>query len=173
MKSKPSSISFPLVASNEYEEVRELACEIWPRVYGEMITPAQISYMIDLMYSPGRIAEDVESLSIRYHWIEKDSERAGYLAFGPVARATPATLHKLYLRPERHGEGLGSSALQWAIAELTCAGASELNLRVNRGNEAAIRCYERSGFLVTGEDCLDIGEGFVMDDFLMSRPLAP
>lgn len=172
MNSQPPQCSFPTVAPGDYGVVQELAFTIWPHAYGDLISAAQISYMIDQMYSPSRIAEEVESLKIRYHWIEHEDHRSGYLAFGPVVSATPSTLHKLYLLPEFQGLGLGSQALRWVLEELKIAGASELNLRVNRGNSAAIRCYERSGFHKTGLDCLDIGEGFVMDDFLMSHPIS-
>ncbi|MEM6917105.1 MAG: GNAT family N-acetyltransferase [Verrucomicrobiota bacterium] len=173
MKSKPSKISFPPVASSDYDRVRKLACEIWPRVYRELISDAQISYMIDLMYSPTQLREDVESREIRYHWIQHDRKQVGFLAFGPVASESPSTLHKLYLLTEFQGMGIGSAALQWVVEELRSSRASEVHLRVNRGNSAAIRCYERSGFEKVGEDCLDIGEGFVMDDFLMRRCLNP
>jgi ribosomal protein S18 acetylase RimI-like enzyme len=37
---------------------------------------------------------------------------------------------------------------------------------VNRNNVGAIGAYERLGFLRTGEQVVDIGHGFVMDDYV-------
>ena len=42
-----------------------------------------------------------------------------------------------------------------------------MRLRVNRHNDAAIRAYRRAGFVIVASDCLPIGGGFVMDDYLM------
>ena len=50
------------------------------------------------------------------------------------------------------------------------ASAKEIRLRVNRENERAIRFYQNCGFEIVGEDCLPIGNEYVMDDYLMSRP---
>ena len=40
-------------------------------------------------------------------------------------------------------------------------------LTVNKGNELAIRAYEGTGFETIDAVVTDIGEGFVMDDYIM------
>jgi len=49
--------------------------------------------------------------------------------------------------------------------------ASGLELRVNRANSTAIAAYQRNGFETVAELCSEIGEGYVMDDFVMRRAL--
>ena len=39
-------------------------------------------------------------------------------------------------------------------------------LTVNKGNLRAVRAYEKFGFVRTEEQVSDIGNGFVMDDFV-------
>ena len=45
-------------------------------------------------------------------------------------------------------------------------------LNVNRNNTKAIRAYERAGWHVAEEIVADIGNGYVMDDYVMSKQLA-
>lgn len=127
--------------------------------------------MIQLMYAPETISSEVESQGIHYQWISQNGEKIGYFAYGPVKRARSCSLHKLYILPAHHGRGFASAALNWLFRRLESAEVHRLDLRVNRENESAIRCYERNGFIKVGEDCLDIGSGYVMDDFLMSRTI--
>jgi len=42
---------------------------------------------------------------------------------------------------------------------------------VNRDNAKAIRAYERCGFAIRERGDFAIGEGFVMEDFIMVRAL--
>ena len=49
---------------------------------------------------------------------------------------------------------------------------SALVLNVNKRNTAAIAAYRRNGFAVREEVVVDIGGGFVMDDYVMALTLA-
>jgi ribosomal protein S18 acetylase RimI-like enzyme len=49
--------------------------------------------------------------------------------------------------------------------------ATTLILAVNKRNERAIATYRRNGFAVREAVRVEIGDGFVMDDFIMSRSL--
>lgn len=169
MQSPPLSPDFVPVSAVDYEQVRQLAREIWPVAYADIISRAQIDYMIGRMYAPDTIREEVECGGIHYEWILRHHEVIGFLAYGPVTHEVACTLHKLYLRPAFHGKGIGSLALDHLMRRLKAADSPEVTLRVNRRNHRAIRCYKRNGFRQIGEDCLDIGGGYVMDDFLMSR----
>ncbi len=48
-------------------------------------------------------------------------------------------------------------------------GLDALYLTVNKNNEMAIRAYKANGFEVIDAVETDIGEGFVMDDYIMER----
>jgi diamine N-acetyltransferase len=66
---------------------------------------------------------------------------------------------------------ISSALLQRAMQHAARAGARRLILRVNRHNRVALSAYAKFGFRVYAEDVLDIGNGFVMDDFLMELQL--
>ncbi len=173
MSFHPTRIEMELVSPTEFPSVGKMAGEIWPEVYATIITPSQIQYMLERMYAPETIAREVKEKGIHYYWINLQGKSVGFLAFGPVKSGATCHLHKLYLLSSQQGRGIGSAALNWVIHHLAETEASSLELRVNRHNRAAITCYERNGFKKIAEDCLEIGGGFVMDDYLMSHPLTP
>ena len=46
-----------------------------------------------------------------------------------------------------------------------------LILNVNRYNTGAVRAYERCGFVIRESGDFPIGNGFVMEDYIMARAL--
>ncbi|MEM7697233.1 MAG: GNAT family N-acetyltransferase [Verrucomicrobiota bacterium] len=153
------------VHQDESEELSAMARQIWPSVYSQIISHRQIEYMLDWMYSTSKLRSEIESGEIFYRWIGFEGTRIGFLGYEQVALSA-TELHKLYLLPSSHGRGLGQASLTALAAELSKLGTASISLRVNRHNRRAIACYERFGFTKIDEHCLDIGEGFVMDDYL-------
>jgi len=81
-------------------------------------------------------------------------------------------LHKLYLLPEMHGRGLGSLLLQHVEREVRAGAGHRLVLSVNKRNARAIAAYRRNGFDIADSVVTDIGNGFVMDDYIMAKDLS-
>ena len=50
-------------------------------------------------------------------------------------------------------------------------GCGWLTLAVNKNNASAIAAYLKHGFRIAEAVTKDIGGGFVMDDYVMERPL--
>jgi ribosomal protein S18 acetylase RimI-like enzyme len=80
-------------------------------------------------------------------------------------------LHKLYVLPQHHRRGTGSGLLNQAFQAAWDAGCQHVRLNVNKGNHPAIALYRRHGFVVEASVVNDIGGGYVMDDYVMVRPL--
>jgi len=151
--------------------VRAMANRIWPLAYDGIIPASQIDYMLDRMYSEETLSDEIGVKNVSYHWIVVAGEKVGFLAAGPVVNGGVCPLHKFYLLPEAQGRGIGSAALAAYILLATSAGAGALGLRVNRHNARAIALYRKAGFAIFQEDCLEIGAGFVMDDYVMQRAI--
>jgi len=171
MSATGTGIALRGILPTEVDSVMSMAREIWPAAYGQMISAEQIDYMLGWMYAPQRLLAEITD-GIAYRWIVRDGERIGFAAFGPVRHGAACPLHKCYLLPSSQGYGAGSEAMVLLCAEAAAAGATRLDLRVNRHNTPAIGFYLKNGFAITGEDCLDIGGDFAMDDYLMGKPLA-
>ena len=163
-----SPVSILPAAEEHLPAIEKLAGVIWRAVYPGIITDAQIDYMLARMYAQEVLREDLQQ-QVRYVRLLMGGELAGFAAYGPAAGDAVMKLHKLYLHPSRHGRGLGSRLLQHCEREVRRLGARRLILNVNRRNAQAIAAYQRNGFRIVEEVRVDIGQGFVMDDFIMAK----
>jgi len=171
MGEKSASVAVEPANADDADEISELAESIWQVCYAELLAPEQIRYMLDWMYAPAQIREEIQEREIVYRWISHNGERVGFAASGPGADGLDVVVHKLYISPDWQRCGLGSEALAAIEAAARSIGARRMTLRVNRGNEEAIRAYERFGFERDSEVCTAIGGGFVMDDYVMAKTL--
>ncbi len=81
-----------------------------------------------------------------------DDEVAGF-AITRLVRGSgepDAELESIVVAPEWRGRGLGMRLLSEAASRAKECGASRLDLEVRASNQAAIRLYQRAGFLETG-----------------------
>jgi ribosomal protein S18 acetylase RimI-like enzyme len=149
--------------------ISALAGDIWRECYVSVISSEQIEYMLKWMYDPSTMLRESRE-GVRYQKILVDHSLAGFAAWGPYP-SDPATckLHKLYVLASVRGRGVGSHALRHVMTAAAAAGFSRIVLNVNKKNTRAIAAYKRNGFLVLREVCDPIGNGFVMDDFVMGR----
>jgi GNAT superfamily N-acetyltransferase len=171
-KTEPVSIAQIVSASEEHlPAISKLAGLIWREYYPSIITPEQIEYMLAAMYSLEKLRTELRD-GIRYERLLVGGELAGFASFGETEGAGEFKLHKLYLNPAKHGRGLGSLLLAHCEQEAQKLGARRLILNVNKRNAKAIAVYQKNGFRITDSVVLDIGNGFVMDDYVMAKPLS-
>jgi GNAT superfamily N-acetyltransferase len=151
----------------------ELAGVIWRACYPGIISLEQIEYMLARMYALDTLRDEIHSQGIQFYRLLLDTQFVGFASLGPTDTAEVTKLHKLYLRLELHGHGLGSLLLHHCENEAQGSGARRLILAVNKRNSRALAAYQRNGFTVVDSIVTDIGGGFVMDDFVMAKDLAP
>lgn len=150
----------------DFETIRTIAHTTWPVVYGEILSKAQIDYMLEKMYS---VTTLMDNLNKGHYFIlaEEDSVCWGFASFEHHYLNQKCTrLHKIYLLPETQGKGLGKMLLE-RIINLAKENHSEIiSLNVNRFNKA-YTFYTTMGFEVVAEEDLDIGNGYLMEDYKM------
>lgn len=164
-------VTLRLATLNDIPAIQEISNKTWPVSYKEIITPEQIQYMLGRMYSTSAIEQSIQDPNQEFWLAEKDGQTIGFCGIEyhcPEAHFT--RIHKLYVLPDTHGLGVGKILLERARKEALLRGTTHLHLNVNKYNQA-VGFYRKQGFSIAFEEVLEIGNGFVMDDFVMTKTL--
>lgn len=143
--------------------IRELTHKIWPQTYNPIIGPEQVAYMIDLFYAPDVLRKQMAEKSHSFIIAYLDGEAVAFAAYSEVL-ASVFKLHKLYILPSLQGRGIGRQLIDYIINDTKNAGATQLQLNVNRYNSQAIAFYKKAGFAHLKDEDIDIGNGYFMND---------
>ena len=150
--------------------ISALAAVIWRAHYPGIISPAQIDHMLARMYNVATMRHELED-GVTWFRALVDGELRGFASVGPTDIASEFKLHKLYVHPDWQRLGLGSALLQECESTARAPGATMLTLNVNQRNAVALAAYRQRGFTIRDFIVADIGGGFVMDDYVMVKPL--
>jgi ribosomal protein S18 acetylase RimI-like enzyme len=155
----------------DVDSVIELARQVWQQTYPEIISQEQIDYMLAQRYSRERLLAELGMPDIWWDQAMVDGHLTGFSSCMTVAGGSEMKLDKLYVDPQRQRSGTGGRLIKEVERHAHGAGCRALILAVNKRNERAIAAYRRHGFVVRDSVCVDIGHGFLMDDFIMSKSL--
>ena len=147
-----------------------LAQQIWPQAYGEILSKEQLAYMLHLIYNPAALKDQMLKQHHSFLVAELDDEPVGFASFSKTGGPGTYKLHKLYIRVDIQGKGLGKALINAVLEEIRQQQAEALFLNVNRQNKAKL-FYEKLGFEVIGEEDIDIGSGYYMTDYVMEMKL--
>ena len=151
--------------------IQVLSNVIWPATFSNILSQEQISYMMDMMYSTSSLEKQINELNHHYLLAEEDGEYLGYLSYELNNIGTPITkIHKIYVLPSIQGKGVGSLFIDVVSKIALKNNNTLLSLNVNRYNKA-IDFYKRIGFDFFASENIDIGNGFLMEDFVMNKDL--
>lgn len=154
----------------DFAAVADLARRIWTACFVPIIGVAQCEHMLRQRYSPEAMSQAIRD-GMRYELLHLGEAIVGFGAHGPDAPGPTWKLWQVYVLPEHQGQGLGRRYIEHVARAATQANASTLILTVNKQNHAARRLYERAGFRIREAVAVPIGDGFVMDDYVMERDL--
>jgi diamine N-acetyltransferase len=158
-----------IVAATEADLTRiaALAEVVWRAHYPGIISNKQIDYMLRRMYDLDVMREELRD-GIRYDGLLAEEALVAFASYGPVTDEE-MKLYKLYVHPEWQRRGFGSQLLRHVEEAARAKGCRTLCLTVNKANAKAIAAYNRNGFSVRKSVVVDIGGGFVMDDYEMVK----
>lgn len=147
--------------TDDIPTIRNLAHQIWREHYPEIISHAQIDWMLDAWYNADTLRQQLIDPQIDF-WMVEDPAPQGYIAF---QRQGPGQyyLQKFYL--DVRGKGLGSRVFRRLIEAYP--DIEFIRLNVNRRNFRSVNFYYKMGFQVESVMELPVGPGYVMDDFVM------
>jgi GNAT superfamily N-acetyltransferase len=149
--------------------IKQIAYDTWPHTFGDILSSEQIVYMLNWMYDVDSIKKQVNELGHVFILAEENDIYYGYASYEIDYKGEPATkIHKIYILPSAQGKGIGKALIAYIeVAARQCKNKN-LTLNVNRNNKA-ITFYERIGFIEVGQEDIDIGKGFLMQDLIMKK----
>ncbi len=162
-------VDFEKVTIDNVDMVKSVARAIWQVTYKDIISQQQMDYMLDNMYSTDKIMQEIEK-GFQWEVASIDQDIVGYLDY-IMEQDQRVFLSKIYLRPEVQKKGIGQILLNRVIDFSKRNGGLAVYLTVNKDNTKAISFYERNGFVTVDAVVAEIGNGYVMDDYIMQLDL--
>lgn len=145
--------------------VQELAHKIWPATYGNILSQDQFDYMMEMMYSIDSLKNQL--ITRPFLLVEDNGKHIGFASYEINFENTHKTkIHKLYVLPEIQGKGIGKLLINHINEIAQSANNLALILTVNRFNKAK-DFYLKQGFHIVEEKQFQIGNGYIMDDYVM------
>lgn len=153
----------------EIAALAALARDIWRAHYPDIISVAQIEYMLDERYSEAVIRAEFARGDVWWDVLLIDGQIMGYTSYFHSDAADTIKIDKLYLHPGVQRQGYGGALIGHIAQRMAPQGCKRLTLAVNRHNKTAIAAYFKNGFRIADTSLKKIGGGFWMDDYIMIK----
>lgn len=143
--------------------IEQLAVKIWNQHYPSIITREQINYMLDRSYNQESLKKQLFELGHRFFLINQNGTHIGFISVHDEGNDN-WFIHKFYIDQELAAKGIGTEAFRLLLDTIR---PHKITLTVNRQNFKSINFYFKNGFVIDHVADFDIGNGYVMNDFVM------
>ncbi|OHT00411.1 acetyltransferase GNAT family [Tritrichomonas foetus] len=151
---------------NKVEELCTLASKIWYQHYGPMLPKGQVPYMIEKYQSPKAVEQQIKN-GYNYFFLTADGKNVGYLGIQPEKEKL--FLSKIYVDKDFRRKGIARNAVNFSCNFAKEKDLKSVYLTVNKYNYGSIESYKNMGFKTIDSVVTDIGNGYVMDDYIMEK----
>jgi ribosomal protein S18 acetylase RimI-like enzyme len=150
--------------------IRQLAEQTFHSTYLPLQPKEKVDYLFDLMYSPSSLADQMKN-GQRFILVKDEAGYQGYASYEINCKKTGVTkIHKIYILPTAQGKGVGKALIN-CVAKIAIQNKNQtLSLNVYRQNPA-INFYEKIGFKKVEEVDINVGHGFIMNDYVMEKKI--
>lgn len=154
------------------KDIQKISAVAWPQTFKNILSDEQIAYMMNWMYSEESLLEQMQQKNHRYVLAKEGENFVAYLSYEHNCENTRKTkIHKIYILPSHQRKGIGKRLFDFVLSQAHENGEKAVYLNVNKNNQNAIDFYQRMGFYRAKEEVIDIGNDFVMDDYVYEKPL--
>ena len=158
-------IHLKLAEEKDLTTITKLAQIVWNDHYVSIIGQQQVDYMLNKMYNHESLLEQLNHKRHQFFLIEKDNDILGFISVSSE-NGNDYFLHKYYINQQKSNTGIGTDGLNLLIEKIK---PKSLTLTVNRQNYKSINFYFKNQFKIDRVEDFDIGESYVMNDFVMVR----
>jgi len=160
----------PVITAAQVAAVARMAHQVWNEHYVPLIGQAQVDYMVAKFQSPEAMQAQIDA-GYEYFQIRQAGNDIGYAAIRHDAADSRVFISKLYVLAAHRKHGAGRQTLELIERMARERGATHVWLTVNKANPS-VQAYRRLGFEIVEAMVVDIGDGYVMDDYKMERVVA-
>lgn len=160
----------PVSTPADQETLAKLASEIWHEYWPALIGPEQTDYMVENFQSLEAIKRDMAENAYEYWFVvDEEGKTVGYTGGHEEPETSRFFISKIYLLAEERGKHYASQVIAFYAALCRDRDLHSMYLTVNKHNELGIRAYLGKGFVTIESVETDIGNGFIMDDYVMEK----
>jgi ribosomal protein S18 acetylase RimI-like enzyme len=123
--------------------------------------------MLDNFQSQKAVARQIKDGMSYFLMKSPEKKDIGYIAVKP--ETDRMYVSKFYVCAPERGRGAGKAAVRYMEELTAAAGKNKMALNVNKNNVNSIEAYKKFGFRTAKSEVNDIGNGFVMDDYVMEK----
>jgi GNAT superfamily N-acetyltransferase len=161
-------MTITVAAESQLGIIQNLAKAIWPKAYGAILSQEQLDYMMNMMYSDSSLTNQLRNNAV-FLLAKIDTDFIGFASYELNYNDSNYTkIHKLYVLPEIQGKGVGKELINYIQDIANKNSNSALILNVNKYNKAK-DFYLHNEFEIADSVVVEIGKGYVMDDYIMKK----
>jgi ribosomal protein S18 acetylase RimI-like enzyme len=151
--------------------IRQLAEQTFHVTYLPLQPKEKVDYLFEMMYSLASLRNQMNN-GQKFIVAQDETGYLGYASYEINCKKNGLTkIHKIYVLPAAQGKSVGKKLIE-KITEVALKNENRtLALNVYRKNPA-IGFYQKLGFTIAEEVDIDVGNSFVMTDYVMEKKLA-
>lgn len=154
--------------TNHIQLIHDMAQVVFRDTYRDILSPEQMEYMMEWMYSIDSLRRQIEEDGHVYYIGYYDDKPCGYIS---VEQQGDDLFHlqKIYVMPGFQGKGIGKKLFDKAIEYIKSIHPTPctMELNVNRNNKA-LQFYEHLGMKKVNKGDFHIGNDYYMCDYIMA-----
>jgi len=155
------------IKENGLKRIQALALKTWESTYKKILSPEQLNYMFNKMYSSETLLERLNSKN-EFYILKNELDDLGFTEI--IIEDISIYISKIYIDPKFQKKGYGLKLIEFIENRATKLTKNYITLNVNRYNKA-LDFYKHIGYTIDKSIDIEIGEGYLMEDYIMKKEL--
>lgn len=168
-----SPVAFRRAGLPDAPALSAIGAETFAETFGHHYPASHLRSFLDSAYALSATEADLADPETEVMFAEREGRILGFCKIGacrlPIDTGPEPCieLHRIYVRAEAQGLGLGRALLDWAIGQGRARGAVHIYLGVWSENPRALSVYRARGFAPVGGYKFAVGE--TLDDEIIMK----
>lgn len=162
----------PVVTDEQITNLAFIADTVWHEWFQTILSLEQIDYMVRKFQSFKAMKEQITKEGYEYYFLNVNGTNVGYIGIHVEQNTGKLFLSKIYILKSFRGHHYASEAFEFLEGMCQGLNLNSIYLTVNKYNENSINVYTKRGFQNIKSQVTDIGNGYVMDDYVMEKSVS-